>query len=111
MAQNSRGKESCMSKSLEKMAQSHMVNLPAGRFQYLSWGAEQTELPTMLLLHGITSSAQSWVRVGPALADRYRVYALDQRGHGESIKPAPGAYSQRHSADDALAFIEEMNLQ
>lgn len=100
-----------MSKSLEKKAQSHRIDLPAGRFHYLSWGEEQTELPCMLLLHGITSSAQSWVRVGPALANRYRVYALDQRGHGESIKPAAGAYSLRHSADDALAFLEELNLE
>ncbi len=100
-----------MSKSSEKVAQSHMIDLPAGRFHYLSWGAEQTELPCMLLLHGITSSAQSWVRVGPALANRYRVYALDQRGHGESIKPAQGAYSLRHTADDAQAFLEELGLE
>lgn len=100
-----------MSQSLEKMAQSHSIDLPAGRFHYLSWGAEQTDLPCMLLLHGITSSAQSWVRVGPAMADRYRVYALDQRGHGESIKPVRGAYSLRHSADDALAFLEELVLE
>ncbi|MHB8596385.1 MAG: alpha/beta fold hydrolase [Ktedonobacteraceae bacterium] len=100
-----------MPKSSEKMAQSQMIDLPAGRFHYLSWGAEQTELPCMLLVHGITSSAQSWVRVGPALADHYRVYALDQRGHGESIKPAQGAYSLRHSADDAQAFLEELGLE
>jgi pimeloyl-ACP methyl ester carboxylesterase len=100
-----------MSQRLEKMAQSHMIDLPAGHFHYLSWGTEQTELPCMLLLHGITSSALSWVRVGPALADRYRVYALDQRGHGESIKPAAGVYSLRHSADDALAFIAEIGLE
>jgi pimeloyl-ACP methyl ester carboxylesterase len=69
---------------------SHSIDLPAGRFHYLSWRAERTELPSALLLHGITSSALSWVRVGPALAERYRVYALDMRGHGESIKPPPG---------------------
>ncbi len=100
-----------MTDSLTKTAQSHMIDLPDGRFHYLSWGAEQTELPSMLLLHGITSSAQSWVRVGPELAERYRVYALDQRGHGDSIKPARGAYSLRHTADDALAFIEALGLE
>ncbi len=100
-----------MSKRSEQVAQSDMIDLPAGRFHYLSWGAEQTELPCMLLLHGITSSAQSWVRVGPALANRYRVYALDQRGHGESIKPTAGAYSLRHSADDAQAFLEDIGLE
>ncbi|HZU66666.1 MAG TPA: alpha/beta hydrolase [Ktedonobacteraceae bacterium] len=92
-------------------AQSNIIDLPAGRFHYLSWGAERTELPDMLLLHGITSSVLSWVRVGPALADRYRVYAIDMRGHGDSIKPSRGAYSLRHTADDALAFIEAMNLK
>jgi N-formylmaleamate deformylase len=93
------------------VARSHMIDLPAGRFHYLSWGAERTELLSAVLLHGITSSAQSWVRVGPALAERYRVYALDMRGHGESIKPAPGAYSLRHTADDAIAFIEALSLE
>lgn len=29
--------------SLERTAQSHTVDLPAGRFHYLSWGAERTE--------------------------------------------------------------------
>src|SRR5450759_71953 len=89
---------------------SQMIDLPAGRFHYVSWGAERTELPSMLLLHGITSSAQSWVRVGPELATHYRVYALDMRGHGESIKPPSGAYSLRQTADDAYAFIEALGL-
>ncbi|HEY7348371.1 MAG TPA: alpha/beta hydrolase [Ktedonobacterales bacterium] len=99
-----------MSDSLEMGGQSRWIDLPGGRFHYLSWGAARTARPSALLLHGITSDAQSWVRVGPALADRYRVYALDMRGHGQSIKPAPGAYSLRHTADDAAAFIEALNL-
>src|SRR5579859_3173866 len=100
-----------MTESVDKIAQSHMIDLPSGRFHYLSWGAEKTELPSALLLHGITSSALSWVRVGPELAGRYRVYALDQRGHGDSIKPSRGAYSLRHSADDAAAFLEALGLE
>ena len=100
-----------MTDSFDTSAQSQMIDLPAGRFHYLSWGAERTQLPSALLLHGITSSAQSWVRVGPALANRYRVYALDMRGHGDSIKPSRGAYSLRHTADDAVAFIEILGLE
>ena len=100
-----------MADSLDVQAQSQMINLPDGQFHYLSWGAERTDLPSVLLLHGITSSAQSWVRVGPELAKRYRVYALDQRGHGKSIKPARGSYGLRQSADDALAFLEALQLK
>ncbi len=100
-----------MTDNLAVAVHSQMIDLPAGRFHYLSWGADRTELPAMVLLHGITSSAQSWVRVGPSLADRYRVYALDMRGHGDSIKPSRGAYSLRHTADDALAFIATLGLK
>lgn len=92
-------------------AKSNRVVLPAGEFHYLSWGAERSELPACVLLHGITSSALSWVRVGPALADRYRVFALDMRGHGDSVKPAPGVYGLRETAADAEAFIESLDLR
>jgi pimeloyl-ACP methyl ester carboxylesterase len=104
-------RERNMADSLDMTAQSHTVDLPAGRFHYLSWGVERAELPAALLLHGITSTALSWLRVGPALADRYRVYALDMRGHGDSIKPVQGAYSLRHTADDVAAFIEALGLE
>jgi N-formylmaleamate deformylase len=100
-----------MKDMVDTSTQSLMIDLPAGRFHYLSWGAEQIELPSALLLHGITSSALSWVRVGPALANRYRAFALDMRGHGDSIKPSKGAYSLLHTADDAAAFIEMLGLE
>src|SRR5579863_7388421 len=100
-----------MADTLNTTVRSQMVDLAAGRFHYLSWGAERSELPSVLLLHGITSSALSWVRVGPALADRYRVYAIDMRGHGDSIKPPAGAYSLRHSADDAASLMEALGLE
>ena len=100
-----------MKDMVDTSAQSHMIDLPAGRFHFISWGAEHTELPGALLLHGITSSALSWVRVAPALANRYRVFALDMRGHGDSIKPSRGAYSLRHTADDAAALINILGLE
>ena len=84
---------------------------PAGAFIISPGQPSGQTRPSALLLHGITSSALSWVRVGPALADRYRVYALDMRGHGESIKPPAGAYSLRHTATDAAAFIEALGLE
>lgn len=96
---------------VDTSTRSRMIDLPAGRFHYISWGEEQIELPSALLLHGITSSAKSWVRVGPVLANHYRVYALDMRGHGDSIKPSQGAYSLRHTADDAAAFIDILGLE
>src|SRR4051812_11475318 len=100
-----------MAESFAETVQERYIALPAGRFHYLSWGAERTTLPAAVLVHGITSSARAWVRVGPALADRYRVYAFDMRGHGDSVHPAPGAYDLRQTADDTAAFIQELGLE
>ena len=48
--------------------------------------------PPLLLLHGITSSSQTWAKVLPALAEHHTVIAPDLLGHGESAKPR-GDYS------------------
>ena len=47
---------------------------------------------TILLIHGMAGSSDTWRRVMPALAERYRVVAPDLPGHGASDKP-PGDYS------------------
>jgi len=50
---------------------------------YLRWGEGER---TVLLLHGITSSARAWWRVAPAIANLgYCVVAFDMPGHGESM--------------------------
>lgn len=48
---------------------------------------------TAVLLHGVTSNAASWARVGPLLAAMgFEVYGPDLRGHGDSPR-ADGHYS------------------
>lgn len=41
--------------------------------------------PVLLGVHGITSSRKSWERFAQHYAASYRVYAYDQRGHGDSF--------------------------
>ena len=48
--------------------------------------------PVLLLVHGITSSADAWRSVLPALARHFTVVAPDLMGHGGSAKPR-GDYS------------------
>jgi pimeloyl-ACP methyl ester carboxylesterase len=48
--------------------------------------------PVVLLIHGITSSADAWRAVIPALAEEHTVIAPDLLGHGGSAKPR-GDYS------------------
>lgn len=42
--------------------------------------------PIMLFVHGMTSSRKSWERFALRYAERARVYAYDQRGHGDSAR-------------------------
>jgi pimeloyl-ACP methyl ester carboxylesterase len=46
----------------------------------------------LVLIHGITSSSETWREVMPRLAERYTVVAPDLFGHGRSAKPR-GDYS------------------
>ena len=48
--------------------------------------------PVLMLVHGITSTSETWERVMPALAKRFTVIAPDLLGHGGSAKPR-GDYS------------------
>jgi pimeloyl-ACP methyl ester carboxylesterase len=48
--------------------------------------------PVVVLIHGITSSSETWGRVAPYLSRRYTVIAPDLIGHGQSAKPK-GDYS------------------
>ncbi|MFN2615929.1 MAG: alpha/beta fold hydrolase [Thermoleophilaceae bacterium] len=50
------------------------------------------EGPLLVLVHGITSSSQTWESIGPRLAERFTVLAPDLLGHGRSAKPR-GDYS------------------
>ncbi|MEV6121149.1 alpha/beta fold hydrolase [Streptomyces sp. NPDC052077] len=89
---------------------SGFIGLPAGRFHYLSWAADGTRRPCAVLLHGNAGSARGFGRLAPALAERYRVFALDMRGHGSSVRPDPGDYGLRAAADDVRGFLAALEL-
>jgi pimeloyl-ACP methyl ester carboxylesterase len=79
------------------------------RFHYLEWGAP--DAPPVVLLHGGHQSAHSWDLVSLHLAQRYRVLALDQRGHGDSEWARDVEYSNHTMSLDAEAFITMLGLQ
>jgi pimeloyl-ACP methyl ester carboxylesterase len=74
----------------------------------LEWG-DPDERP-LLLIHGVTTSAAVWWRVGPALAATgRRVVALDQAGHGRTGH-WQGHHRFRDNAADIAAFIRAAGL-
>jgi 3-oxoadipate enol-lactonase len=64
--------------------------------------------PAMVLLHALGEQATSWDGVVPRFATRFRVVALDLRGHGASSWP--GTYSFPLMRDDVLGVLEALDL-
>jgi non-heme chloroperoxidase len=63
----------------------------------------------VILLHGYTDSWFSFSQILPLLDPKYRVYTLDQRGHGESDRPV-GGYAMEQFAADVVAFMDAMKI-
>src|ERR1700730_14639330 len=78
------------------------------RFHFTEWG--DPDAPPVLLLHGGNQSSHSWDLVSLHLSDRYHVFALDQRGHGDSEWSRDVDYSLEAKAADASAFIQDRQL-
>src|SRR5215813_7562935 len=75
------------------------------RLHCLDWGGDG---PPLLLLHGFTGHAHAWDTLAIALQPHFHVYALDQRGHGES-DPAE-VYNPAVAFDDISAVVEQFGL-
>src|ERR1700730_3750452 len=76
------------------------------RFHYVDWGGEG--LPVGVFLHGFTGNARTWDHAAHSLRDRFRLLALDQRGHGDT-EWAP-VYGTRSMVDDLGAFADALAL-
>ena len=86
-----------------------VVRLGGMGFHYLDWG--ERDAPAVLMLHGMAQSAHTWDFSALALSDRYRVLALDQRGHGDSAWAPDGDYSLDAHLGDIASFVEAMDLR
>lgn len=79
----------------------------------LEWGTPGR--PTLCFLHGGSAHAHWFDAVAPAFTDRYHVFSLDQRGHGESDWPprsADGAgYGTVDFASDLLGVMDALGCK
>src|SRR5436190_5420294 len=78
------------------------------RFHFTEWG--DPGAPPVVLLHGGNQSSHSWDLVSLHLADRFHVYALDQRGHGDTEWSRELDYSMDAMAADLLAFVADQHI-
>ncbi|OGP84745.1 MAG: hypothetical protein A2Y95_03760 [Deltaproteobacteria bacterium RBG_13_65_10] len=76
------------------------------RIHYLQAG----DGPDLVMLHGLAADLSFWfLRIVPRLKDRWRVTALDLRGHGYSDAP-PSGYRTADLAEDLLALIDHLDI-
>ena len=73
--------------------------------------AGDSRAPAILFLHGMSQSWITWDRqMRSELARRYRLVAMDLRGHGSSERPRDGYDDSRLWAADVNAAIGELEL-
>jgi len=82
------------------------IRLGGLRFHYVEWGAVGAS--PLVLLHGFTGHARTWDDFAASMADRFRVLALDQRGHGDSDRAPHGDYRIAAMAQDLAAFADAL---
>lgn len=73
---------------------------------YREWG--RADGSVVVLLHGLGSDADDWALVGPGLGQRYRVIALDARGHGQSDWAT--SYGLSELRDDVVDALDALGV-
>jgi 2-(acetamidomethylene)succinate hydrolase len=76
----------------------------AQRIAYSESGAGEH---TVFLFHGVTANHRVWAPIQQALSGRFRVISVDQRGHGNSGKPASG-YTAADYSYDIKGLVERL---
>ncbi len=92
--------------------------LEPGRLQFTSVATRVGKLSTLaagrgspvICIHGLGATKASFLPTVAALADDWRVIAIDLPGFGESDKPLSAAYDAPYFADAVTALLDEFGI-
>jgi pimeloyl-ACP methyl ester carboxylesterase len=84
-----------------------MVETKRGRLSTLEAGVGDP----VIAIHGLGATKASLLPTVAALADRFRVIALDLPGFGDSDKPLGAPYDARYFARAVVALLDELSLE
>jgi pimeloyl-ACP methyl ester carboxylesterase len=79
------------------------------RIHYLDWGSP--DKPPLILLHGIARVAHTFDHLAPHFRDKYRVIAVDMRGHGDSAWDPQASYVVEDYVKDIEGLIAQLKLR
>src|SRR5688572_25186865 len=87
-----------------------MLRLPSGVTISYRASGDASSAFAVILLPGLSDSWRSWELVTTRLPASLRVFAISQRGHGDSDKPESG-YSVADFEADLAAFVDALALR
>ncbi|MDB5377044.1 MAG: hypothetical protein JWR00_1490 [Rubritepida sp.] len=100
-----------MSPTTDTAVTDEWIEMRGLRFHFRDWASRRTGAPSLVLLHGYTSHARSWDAYAEAMTDRYRVLALDQRGHGETGWAAADQYGIDEMTGDLEVLVRALGVE
>lgn len=87
-----------------------ILNNKQKKLNILEWPSQINTQKTCLLLHGFSNNAYVWDTIAQKLSEKYHVYALDFRGHGDSDWDTEGEYKHQDFALDLNYALVNLNL-
>ncbi|MGB8328559.1 MAG: alpha/beta fold hydrolase [Polyangiales bacterium] len=93
----------------KQAGQTHFLNLKGrGRIRVVEYAGPEGA-PTLMLLHGLGATGPlNWFTAFSDLAERFRVVAVDHRGHGQGIPTR--RFRLKDCADDVVAVADALGI-
>lgn len=84
----------------------HRADIGGLRVRYLDWGGDGEPV---MLMHGLASSANWYELVASHLRHKYRLFAADARGHGQTTQAASG-YDWQSLSEDGIGLMDHLGV-
>jgi pimeloyl-ACP methyl ester carboxylesterase len=88
----------------------HSVSINGRELHYVEYDSPAPGATPVVILHGLSSSWGAMRRIAEHLAPQFHVYALDQRGHGESEWARADGYDTDSYLGDLEQFVDGLGL-
>ena len=88
---------------MSNMPTAQTAQINGNSLAFYEWGQQGS--PVLICLHSHTNSAASWREFAEFASSKYHVFALDQRGHGNSEWARDG-YARDRFVEDLTEFVE-----
>lgn len=91
------------------LAADKTVNIDGINIRYRDEGSK--DLPAIVMIHGFTSSLETWDALAGELLSDYRIVRLDLPGHGLSDQDPTGNYSNARTVELFTKFSDKLSLE